>query len=269
LHVGAPDCNHPGPARVHMGMTRRRALLIIVSFVALAVGPPVFVLAAAGVGPEPTHWSGTRLADVESPLSWTRVEAAPEPANVLLSRASDADQTDRGDLAPSWWDDDAGEVVLGAVTEQGEQARRLLAQGHTVPYRIERRAHSVRELTGVMDAATELSRYGVVWTVIDAEHNRVNVAGPRLSHGLFAAASRFGDTVAIVHAPFSAPAYLDEPPPDPPSWWSRADPPGTWFALTTGFPSYLGAVVTVVAAAWVVPWLLRRRSTRSRSAQLR
>jgi hypothetical protein len=243
-----------------MGMTRRRVLLIIVSLVAVAAGPPVLVLVAVGVGLEPTHWSGTRYADVESPLVGTDVEAAPEPANILLSRATDADQSDHGDLAPSWWDADAGEVVLGAVTERGEQARRLLAQGQGVPYRIERRAHSVHELTEVMHAATDLSVYGVLMTGIDPHGNRVTVGTRRLSHELFAAAtSRFGGTVAIVHAPFTSDAYIDEPPPDPPSWWSRADPPGTWFTLTTGFPWYLGAVVVLVGAAWVGPWLARHR----------
>jgi hypothetical protein len=249
-------------------MSRRRVLLIISSLAAVAVGTPVLVLAAVGVGLEPTHWSGTRFADFESPLAWTDVQAAPEPANVLLSRASDAEMTDRGDLAPSWWDADAGEVVLGAVTERGEQARRSLAQGSGVAYRIERRAHSTRELTDVMDAATDLSRYDVFWTAIDAEHNRVTVASPRLSHGLYAVAARFGDTVAIVHTPFGGPGYIDEPPPNPPSWWSRADPPGTWFTLTTGFPWYLAAVAVLVGALWILPRLARRRSTLSRSAQL-
>jgi hypothetical protein len=250
-------------------MSRRRVLLIIASLVAVAVGTPVLVLVAVGVGLEPNHTSGTRLVGFEWPLARIDVEAAPEPANILLSRASDADETDRGDLAPSWWDADAGEVVLGAVTERGEQARRLLAEGHDVPYRIERRAHSARELTDVMDAATDLMVYGVVMTELDPPGNRVIVTARRLSHELFAAAaSRFGATVAIVHAPFIPDTYIDEPPPNPPSWWSRTDPPGTWFTLTTGFAWYLGAVVPIVGAAWVVPWLLRRRPARSRSAQL-
>jgi hypothetical protein len=241
-------------------MTRRRVLLIIASLVAVAVGTPALVLAAVGVGLEPTHWSGTRLADFETPLARIGVEAAPEPANILLSRATDADQTDRGDLAPSWWDADAGEVVLGAVTERGEQARHLLAQGSGVPYRVERRAHSVRELTDVMDAAIDMSEHGVFMTAIDPSGNRVTVSARCLSHDLFAAdASRFGDTVAIAYAPFMPEVYLDEPPPDPPSWWSRTDPPGTWFTLATGFPWYLGAVLVIVGALWAPPWLGRRR----------
>ena len=244
-------------------MTRRRILLIIASVVAVGVGTPALVLLAVGIGGEPTHWSGPRFADVESPFRLTSVEAAPEPANILLSRARDADETDRGDLAPSWWDADAGEVVLGAVTDRGEQARRLLAEGHGGPYRIERRAHSARELAEVMHAATDLSGYGVFMTGIDPPGNRVTVATRRLSHELFAAAAaRFGDTVAIVQAPFTPEMYIDGPPPNRPSWWSRADPAGTWFTLTTGFAWYLGAVVLVVGALWVLPWLSRRRTTR-------
>jgi hypothetical protein len=243
-----------------MGMTLRRVLQATASLGAVVVATPVLVLLAAGVGAEPTHWSGPRLAGVETPLRLISVDAAPEPANILLSRAADADEHDQGDLAPSWWDADAGEVVLGAATERGEQARRLLAEGSGVPYRIERRPHSVRELTDVMHAATDLSPYGVSMTAIDAPGNRVVVHTRRLGHDLFAAvASRFGDTVVIGYEPFTPESYLDGPPPNPPSWWSRTDPPGTWLTLLVGFPWYLGAVVVIVVALWTVPSLTRRR----------
>jgi hypothetical protein len=239
---------------------RRRIVLVGLSIVALTVGTPLSVLVATELGAEPNHWSGVALVDVESPLSVPTREAPPEPAAVLLDRAARQDENDTGDLAPSWWDAAAGEVSLGAATERGEQMRQAVAEGQASPYRIERRPHSSRELTAVMDAATDLSRYGASMTSIDAEHNRVLVSTRRLNRDLFtAAASRFGDTVAVVHAPFDPEVYLDGPPPNPPSWWSLADPPRTWFTLATGFPWYVGTVVLVVAILRVGPMLPRRR----------
>ena len=64
--------------------------------------------------------------------------------------------------------------------------------------------------------------------------------------------------MAIVAAPFEPLVYIDEPPVDGPSWWSRADPPGTWFTLATGFPWYLAGAVAVAALFWLLPVLLRR-----------
>jgi hypothetical protein len=224
------------------------------------VGTPLSVLVATELGAEPDHWSGVPLVDIESPLSITSGEAPPEPAAMLLDRAARQDENDTGDLAPSWWDAAAGEVALGAATERGERMRQAVAEGQASPYRIERRPHSSRELTAVMHAATGLSPYGVFMTYVDAEHNRVLVSTRRLDPDLFsAAAARFGDTVAVVQAPFQPETYLDEPPPNPPSWWSRADPPRTWFTLTAGFPWYLGTAALVVAVLWLAPMLPRRR----------
>jgi len=234
----------------------RRLALVALSLAVLAVLTPLLVILAARAGLEPTHWSGVRLGDVRLPPDRIRAEPMPEPAAVLLDRARRQDEADAGDLAPSWWDGGAGQVVLGAVTDRGERLRRTLVQGQAPPYRVERRAHSTRELTDAMDAATELD---VSWTGVDAEGNRVRVGARSLDHALFTtAADRFGDVVVVLE-PFAPETYLDQPPADPPSWWSRAHPPGTWFALTTGFPWYLGAAALIVAAAWVAPRLARRR----------
>ena len=64
-------------------------------------------------------------------------------------------------------------------------------------------------------------------------------------------------------SPLEPIAYLDGPPPNAPSQWSRADPVGTWFTLLTGFPWYLGTVLAVVAL-WSV--LQARRSRRPATA---
>jgi hypothetical protein len=238
----------------------RHIVLVGLSVVALTVGTPVAVLVATGLGAEPNHWSGVALVDIESPLSAPTREAPPEPAAVLLDRAARQDENDTGDLAPSWWDASSGTVALGAATGRGEQMRRMLAEGQASPYRIERHPHSSRDLTAAMHAATDLSRYGASMTSIDAEHNRVLVGTRRPNHDLFSvAASRFGDTVAVVHTPLRPEAYLDGPPPDPSSWWSLADPPRTWLTLATGFPWYLGTAVLVVAVLWVGPRLPGRR----------
>jgi hypothetical protein len=241
---------------------RRRLVLVLLTVVGLAVATPVSVLVATQLGAEPTHWSGVRLTDVESPLPTSAGDPPPEAAALLLDRARLADESDSGDLAPSWWDASAGQVVLGAVTARGEQMRLALAQGQAPPYRIELRARSSRELTDVMHRATELDRHGVTWTVVDAEGNRVLVGARRLNHDLFTAASRYRGAVAIVYAPFEPETYLDGPPPDRPSFWSRTDPPAAWLTLMTGFPWYAGAMVVIVGALWAVPWLSRRNRRR-------
>jgi hypothetical protein len=246
----------------------RRLLRVALSVVAVALVTPLAVLIAARLGPEPTHWSGVRLADVESPLLSSVGEPPPEAAAMLLDRARRADDSDAGDLAPSWWDASAGEVVLGAVTARGSQARLDLVRGTDIAYRIERRAHSSRELTDLMHRATDLSPHGVYMTGVDAEGNRVLVGTRRLSPDLFTAASRYGDAVAVVYAPFTPEMYLDGPPPNQPSWWTRTDPLGSWLALLTGFPWYAGGLVVLVAALWTVPWLARRHRRRVDTATL-
>jgi hypothetical protein len=89
--------------------------------------------------------------------------------------------------------------------------------------------------------------------------DRVLVGVDRLSHSLFAelATGFGGGAVAVVAAPFEPLVYIDMPPANPPSWWSRADPPGTWLTLATGFPWYLGSAVAAAALFWLLP-LLRR-----------
>ena len=174
--------------------------------------------------------------------------AAPEPANVLLSHARDQDDADAGDLAPSYWDPDAGQVVLGAVTDEGVQRREALGRSSGTPYRVERRRHSSRELTGTMHAVIPDPSGAAVMSGTDARGNRVELTVTRLDHSLLARIGRHDGAVAVRLSPLQPIAYLDGPPPNAPSQWSRADPVGTWFTLLTGFPWYLGTVLAVVAA---------------------
>jgi len=103
-------------------------------------------------------------------------------------------------------------------------------------------------------------------TTIDGEHNRVVAGTTRLSHPLLATIERrYGDAVVLEYAPFQPPTYLNEPPPDPPSFWSRTNPPAAWWTLATGFPWHLGLVTLAVIALWTSP-RLRRRSPRAASA---
>src|SRR5262245_25760656 len=119
---------------------------IVLTLVAVAIGVPVVVLGASLAGLEPTHWSGARLSGLES-LYFDRPAGAPEPANQLLSHARDQDESDTGDLAPSYWDPDEGQVVLGAVTDAGVVQRETLGHSSGTAYRVERRQHSSQVLT--------------------------------------------------------------------------------------------------------------------------
>ena len=203
-------------------LARRITLTVVV----VVFGVPLLVLGAALAGLEPTHWSGARLSGVEVLSLFHRPVAAPEPATVLLSQARDQDDRDDGDLAPSYWDPDAGLVVLGAVTPAGVQLLDTLGRSSGTRYEVRRRATSSRDLRQGMDDLT----FG-------------NVEGR-------------ATTLELLLGPSG------EVRPDPPSQWSLADPPGTWFTLLTGFPWYLGGVLGVLTVWWAlaVRAHLRRRS---------
>ena len=181
----------------------------------------------------------------------------PSRRGVLLGLARFQDERDIGDLAPSYWDAGAGTVVLGAVTDAGVGARRNIGESSGTAYRIERRASQRAGIEAIQHAVVPAPDGSARWSVVDAEHNRVELASDRLSHSRFAnLATRFGaDTVAVVAAPFAPLVYIDERPANPPSWWSRADPPGTWLTLATGFPWYLASAVAVAALFWILPLL--------------
>jgi hypothetical protein len=185
-------------------------------------------------------------------LPYHRAVAAPEAANLLLSQARDQDDNDTGDLAPSYWDPDAGRVVLGAITDAGAQRREALGRSSNAAYRVERRQRSSQELRATMDAVLPDPGGAAVQSGVDARGNRVELTVTRLDHSLLARAGRRDGAVAVRLAPLRGHAYLDGPPPNPPSQWSIADPPGTWFTLLTGFPWYLAGVLVVLAALWTL-----------------
>jgi hypothetical protein len=230
----------------------RPARRIALTLLAILVVVPLFVIGASLAGLEPTHWSGARLSGVELLPTHHRTVAAPEPANVLLSGARDQDETDAGDLAPSYWDPDAVLVVLGAVTDAGAQRREALGRSSGTAYRVQRRRHSSRELTETMDGVIPDPSGAAVMSSTDARGDRVELTVTRLDHSVLARIGGHGGAVAARLSPLQPLAYLDGPPPNPPSQWSRADPVGTWFTLLTGFPWYLGTVLAVVAVGWVV-----------------
>jgi hypothetical protein len=240
---------------------RRTVCNVVLTVVGFVVVTPLSVLAAAKLGPPPTHWSGTPLRleipfdDLDGPPA-----GATEEMNLLLSQSNDQDQGDTGDLAPSWYDPGTRRVVLGAVTARGEEMRRALATGYPATrWRVERVRNSAHVLEAIGNEAVSLSEYGIFMTVVDAEHNRVQVTTTRLSHALFVTITeRFGDTVQLRFAPLSGPGYLGEPPPNPPSLWERTRPPATWWTLATGFPWHLGVITLGVVTLWAYP-LLRRR----------
>ncbi len=87
--------------------------------VAVAIVVPVWVVLATFAGLEPEHWTGVRLAGVELPGVRPEIVATPESAGRLLHSARFQEERDTGDLAPSYWYADAGQVVLGAVTDDG------------------------------------------------------------------------------------------------------------------------------------------------------
>jgi len=242
----------------------RRVWSLVLSVVAFTVVTPLSVLVAAKLGSKPTHWSGATVADFTLPFDPFRFPSAPpESASQLLSASMDQDQGDTGDLGPSWYDAGAQEVVLGAVTPRGEEMRRALANGAGAKWRIQRVAHSARALQAAGNEVIELSDHGIVMTTIDGEHNRVVAATLRLSHALLTTIDhRYGDAVVLVYTPFQPPAYLNEPPPNPPSLWSRTNPPVAWWTLTTGFPWHLGLVALGVIALWTSPRLRRRPTSR-------
>ena len=242
-----------------------RVLRVCGTVVVFAALVPTSVVLAPLAGLEPTHWSGGRLQSVEFPPLRPGRDAAPEPANVLLSNARTMDESDAGDVAPSYWDADAGQVVLGAVTERGAAMRRALGEHAGVPYRVDVRPRSARELATIMNDVLPWEPHGAVMSTVDAEGNRVALSVVHLSHGLFTDIdARYGNAITVVVMPFRPVIYLDEPPSDPPSWWDRARPVTTWFTLVTGFPWYLAAGVAAIALIWLRP--LRRRRTSSTPA---
>jgi hypothetical protein len=214
------------------------------------------------VGLEPTHWSGVRLQYVQLPPLRPGIDIAPEPANILLSNARTRDSSDEGDVAPSYWDADTGEVVLGAVTERGVAMRHALGEHAGVAYRVDVRPHSVRELATIMNDVLPWELHGAVMSSVDAEGNRVVLTVMRMSHGLFTDIdARYGDALTVVVMPFAPMFSTDGPPSDPPSWWDRARPATTWFTLMTGFPWYLAAGVAATAVIWLRPLRRRRVAT--------
>ena len=97
----------------------RTGLRAAATMVSLAIVVPVWVVLATLAGLEPEHWTGVRLAGVELPGVRPDIVAAPESANVLLSSARVQEERDTGDLAPSYWDADAGQVVLAPLPRRG------------------------------------------------------------------------------------------------------------------------------------------------------
>lgn len=236
--------------------------------VMLAVVVPAFVVLATMVGLEPTHWLGVRLHHIEL-FPFQRQgfpESLPEPVNLLISNAGSMDQAYLDDLAPSYWDAGARQVVLGAVTERGVSMRRALGESAGVAYRIERRPHSAGELATI--------RQNVPWdepslmqVSVDEEGNRMELTVTFLSHGLFTGIARYGDAIAIAADPSMRPVIPVGPPPDPTSWRDWARPWTTWFTLATGLPWYLATGIATIALMWRAP-IRRRLSRRSRTEDL-
>ena len=249
-------------------MTGRVALRAGITVVALALVVPLWVVVAGLAGLEPTHWSGARIGSVELLPFTLRVDAAPEPANVLLSAARDEDESaGANDLAPSYWDADAGQVVLGATTEAGVARRRTLGEASGTAYRTELRPHSAPELRKIMDEITTWTGHGVMMSSVDAEHDRVVFTTTKVSHGFFASlAKTYGDAAEIGYAPntpvASTSMLVIGAAPERPMVGSRIDPVGSWFTLATGFPWYLGTALVVGTVVWFVPGLLRGVRTR-------
>ena len=244
-------------------MTGKVALRAGLTVAVLAVAVPLWVLVAATVGLQPTHWSGTHLAAFEVLPFRPHGDAPPEPARVLLSQARDQEEGST-DLAPSYWDADARQVVLGATTEAGVAQRRTLGESSGTAYRIETRAHSAKELQVDMDEITSWVGYGVLMSSVDAEHNRAVLTTTRLSHGFFASlAGRYGDAAEIRYSPTMAPGSTQEiviGAPERSVIENRKDPLGSWFTLATGFPWYLGTALVLGAAWWLLPLVRRRRT---------
>jgi hypothetical protein len=237
----------------------RTGLSAAATVVALAIVVPVSVALATFAGLEPRHWTGVALVGLELPGVRPDIVVPPESASILLHSAAVQDDHDTGDLAPSYWDANSGQVVLAAVTDAGVAERRNLGESSGTPYRIEFRPNSARELYATMHAAVPTSDRSAHMSKVDAERNRVVLHVDRLGHPLFAELARGfgGEKVAVVAAPFAPLVYIGERPADEPSWWSRSDPPGTWLTLATGFPWYLASSMAVAALFWLM-LLLRR-----------
>jgi hypothetical protein len=236
----------------------------------IGIGVPVLVIMAANLGLEPTHWFGTSLSHVELTGGTTIGPIAPEPAKVLLGSAELQENGNSRDLAPSYWDPDTGRVMLGAVTDEGVRLRESLGRSNTsgAPYQVVRLKHSTFDLRALQDFVVEHG--GDYWTVVsagvDAQHNRVELTVRRLDHSTLAAMGRYHGEAAVRLTPFAlfaanVAARTDadavpgaSPLADPVALPTLryADPVGTWFTLLTGFPLYLGGVLAVLAAWWVV-----------------
>ncbi len=239
----------------------RTGLSAAATVVALAVVVPVSVVLATFAGLEPRHWTGVALVGVELPGVRPDIVAPPESASILLHSAAVQDEHDTGDLAPSYWDANSGQVVLAAVTDAGVAQRRNLGESSGTAYRIESRPNSAQQLNATMHAAVPTADRSAHMSEVDARHNRVVLHVDRLGHPLFAelATGFGGERVAVVAAPFAPLVYIDERPADEPSWWSRADPPGTWLTLATGFPWYLASSMAVAALFWLMLFLRGRQ----------
>jgi hypothetical protein len=124
------------------------------------------------------------------------------------------------------------------------------------------RTYSEADLQAVSDRviADRIGPIFMGW--VDPCHDRYEVTASRLDHTTLAAISRYGDAVAVRLDSYSPLATIGVAGPDtytPPSWWTRADPVGTWFTLVTGFPLYLGGVLAVLAAWWALAIRRHRR----------
>jgi hypothetical protein len=241
-----------------------RTVLVVARLLAvtaiLAVLVPALVIGGLAAGVPARHWWGTDVVAVELPLLDRANDLPPEAAVVLLDRARLQDETDAGDLAPSWWDPGAGEVVLGAVTDVGESYRRsIIPTG--VAARVERRPYSVRHLRDLREAiADESDVDGRYFWFVDYDRDQVVVTVRSLSHtGLAAWASRYGGAVAVRWSPLVTYVGPGDIPPDAPSLWETARPMTTWLTLATGFPYHLAISVMLVAG---VGWIARRRHRR-------
>jgi hypothetical protein len=245
---------------------------IAATLVAVALGVPMLVIAAARLGLDPAHWSGTRLSYVyltgRSPIP----ELPPESARALLGVADMQEFEDiasADDLAPSYWDPDSGRVMLGAATDRGVLLRENLARSNAngVPYQVVRRKRSWSDLNGLQKAATNDSD---VWTAagagVDAPHNRVELDVRRLDHSTLSKLSRYDGAVAVRLNSFAGFAS-NQPPgqavPNYPGRWATADPVGTWYTLLTGFPLYLGSVLAALVVWWAVAVVRHRRRRRT------
>jgi hypothetical protein len=206
----------------------RLVVRIATTLLAILVGVPVLVIAAADLHLDPRHWSGTRLSGVN--LSAITFQECPPSAYSVPGRTrSQADM------------DAARDAVEAGITRDNLEA---VFQGGLDPChdRYEVQVYYLDHRT-----LTALSRYG------DAVAVRLN---PYVSgHAVLDAAGPTPGEGAVIGTavPYRVLPY----------WLSHQDPVGTWFTLLTGFPLYLASVLAILAAWWA---LAIRRHLRRRRA---